>query len=638
MILVPQQTPLRPLLAGASVLLKEKLAALSPVVTTLLPVGVSRFYLGIDVDSNPFLTMFRLEPIEKFTAEQRSSHLLFLFLAGGVAALILYNVLYYYSLRKILFLYYCLLICAYLCLEAVITGFPLLMDPPYSFWLGNSWIVWDAFCMIGLTLFTSEYFDTRSKYPAYFKCCRAYIVFCLLMLPCFFLHQSLIGAIFIAIECLMYLGFLYIAGKEYTRRTKGTVSYMLSFLPALLMMLVFMGQLLNIFDTSLSFQKMRFVAVASWGILFSVGYSTVIDQMRVAHAALRSSLTGLIPQPQIDRMIAEGRHFTGEPVTRHLTVMFIDIVGYSKTIRDLPLATGFEHLKQVLNEITSIIHQYNGMIDRSLGDGMISFFGYDIAGTNAADHAHQALSAAREIQQKSVMRIVGLGIHSAEPIFPLRIGIDSGLICVGNLGDENRFEVALAGEGVFLARRFESACEPHKVIMGPATFTALPSFWQESGAILARSIPLKPKSDFIEGYEYDPFRDNQPLLYEAGLILWQKLGNFSRENRNQIEDYTIRFASLHGQMEVVNFSLGGLCLRSSVYLGRGTVYELTLTPFLHVKEATQLNPLTVEVVWGAPEKNRAYLLGVRIIDRNESQKHLLVTILRRGGRLAGHAA
>ena len=630
MVLVPRNSPGRAVRSGASVYLREKIPALSQVVTTSLPPGVSSFYLGVDVDGNPFLSAFKLQSVSQFMATDRGSFLMFIFLTGGVLALSLYNVMNYFSLRKVQFLHYSLIMGSYLCLEAVISGFPLMLDPPYSYWLGNSWIIWDSICMIGLTLFASEFFSTKTKYPRHFKVGRGFIVLSFLPFICFPFNLPEVAAFYIVIQSFMFLDFLLIAYVEHTKKNSSARTYLLAFVPAFFLLIAFLWQLLNVVNTSIPFNKIRFVAVAFWGISFHVGYFALIDKIRAAHATLRSSLTGLMPEQQIEKLIVEGKQFTEAPVTKNMTVMFIDIVGYSKTIKSLPPETGFRRLKAILNEVTAVIHKHNGMIDRSLGDGIISFFGYDLAETPLMNHAYQALLAASEIQEKSVAKIIGAGEQTTEPIFPLRIGIQSGQICVGNLGDESRFEISLAGDAVILARKFEAACEPHKIIFGQNTFNALPKAWQEGASVYQRYIAVNPSSDLALCHECDPFHDRRSLLAKAGVIFWQRLGNFSREARIALGDGTVCFTSAYGNMEVINFSLDGFCFKSPMYLGRGTVFELTLPPLFRRDKLSSINSLRVEVVWGGIEGKNRYLLGVKISSLNLSQKALLLDALQSG--------
>ena len=162
---------------------------------------------------------------------------------------------------------------------------------------------------------------------------------------------------------------------------------------------------------------------------------------------------------------------------------------------------------------------------------------------------------------------------------------------------------------------------------GSATFNALPERWRKDMGFTLRYLPIKSQDLLMEGYEYNPFWDNPAPLLEAHRVFWQIMGSPQRDPRLTPASAGIFLDSEYGPMEIVNFSSGGLCLKSSAYLGRGAVCKLTLTPFLHMAQMQFISPVIIEVMWGTSDRNDRYLLGVRTINLNDVQTRLFLKAL-----------
>jgi class 3 adenylate cyclase len=85
----------------------------------------------------------------------------------------------------------------------------------------------------------------------------------------------------------------------------------------------------------------------------------------------------------------------------------------------------FDNLKSILNQITTVIHNYGGVVDKTLGDGLLCYFGYRIESDETdTDHPERAVRCAVEIQKLFLENAVAAA-RSAAPIYPLRIGVNT---------------------------------------------------------------------------------------------------------------------------------------------------------------------------------------------------------------------
>jgi class 3 adenylate cyclase len=210
--------------------------------------------------------------------------------------------------------------------------------------------------------------------------------------------------------------------------------------------------------------------------------------------------------------------------------MFIDIVGYTLAARGRKPDESFQFLKDTLGFIGKIVHQYGGIIDKSLGDGCLCFFGYDISGKEVVGHETTAVACALEIQRKMVDYINSVSAETKD-IFPLRIGVNSASVCIGNMGDEHRVDFTLHGDGVSMAKRFESACEPFKVTIGQSTYQALDESMRSSEKFYQRLIPIKNASNLTESYECNPFEKAADAIDKARTKYWHRIGVQRLEQR-----------------------------------------------------------------------------------------------------------
>jgi len=615
--------------SGSAVARAQKFPALVPTIKVTLPPGKSHFLLGVNVDGNPFIAAFSLVPLARVAVHTRSGLIAFIFCLGGGLAIMLYHLLYMITMGRVQFLYFSLLIASYLCLETILVGIPpLLLDPPYSHQIGDSWIIFDIICMIGLTLFSCEYLSTKARLPRLHAAAKAFITISAVMLLVAPFKNIAVNFLYIVLESVVFLTLIATALGQARHMDRAASNYLLAFVPVMIILMLSMGQMLGIVAPDFPVSKIRFAAVVMWSVMFSVAYSRMVGQIKQAHNTLQRSLAGLMPEEQIKHLLSGDRLYSGKPEVRPLTVMFIDIVGYTKTIKDTPPEIGFRFLREALNDVTAVIRHHNGIVDRSLGDGIVSFFGFDFAnGAADDDHAYRAVLAAKEIQEMSMRRIVQASARPDEPLFPLRIGVHTDLYCVGNIGDESRFDLSLAGAGIFYARSFEASSEPYRVILGQSVYDALSSTQRGAIPLREKYVAARDGGNLLRVYELDPFVDAPGQTRVARDAFLSAQGLSVRNTRFMASDLTV--ATDFGAVEVLNYSATGLCVHAQKYLARGVTLLITL-PASPGKAGTANRPATAvnaAVVWGVPDPVDGFFLGLRLIDTTPERGEQFVAAL-----------
>ena len=212
------------------------------------------------------------------------------------------------------------------------------------------------------------------------------------------------------------------------------------------------------------------------------------------------------------------------PNEQSLTVMFIDIEGFSLRTKELLSVDVFMMLHAQIDGISEIIHSHGGIVDRILGDGLMCFFGFNFNSDDKEkkqEHEEQALRCAIEIQRFAAGRTAATvqPNRSATSIIPLRIGLCSGEAFLGNLGSGKRIDFTIIGNTVNMAKRFEDACETFRVFMSSTTYynlqqkKLLEKFTDVT--LRPRLMTVKHQSELVCGWECDPFKEQQELFLQA---------------------------------------------------------------------------------------------------------------------------
>lgn len=178
-----------------------------------------------------------------------------------------------------------------------------------------------------------------------------------------------------------------------------------------------------------------------------------ILEWRGMAAALVNSANALsafqtyLPRSLVRRLFSASR----DAVTsqeRVLTVMFVDLEGFTAYSRGHAATEVADHLNDLFGEIGPILEQSGGVIDKYTGDGLLCFWG---APDPQPDHAARACRAAADIARSMERRTVGSE-------FPrLRVGLHTGPVVVGNIGFPGRINYTLVGDTVNIAERTEAA-------------------------------------------------------------------------------------------------------------------------------------------------------------------------------------
>ena len=163
-----------------------------------------------------------------------------------------------------------------------------------------------------------------------------------------------------------------------------------------------------------------------------------------------------VPSELVDQMLLDPKHYSMQARNRDLTVMFCDLRGFTKIAEGADPVQVQTMLNRIFGHFTKTISQHGGTIDKYIGDCVMAFWG---APMDMPAHAEQALACA--IDMIASLPAVQADLQAAQLMtadqggLGVSIALNTGNMCVGNMGTELRQAYTVIGDEVNLAARIE---------------------------------------------------------------------------------------------------------------------------------------------------------------------------------------
>lgn len=204
-----------------------------------------------------------------------------------------------------------------------------------------------------------------------------------------------------------------------------------------------------------------------------------------------SVLKRFLPPSMVERA-AKGElslEFSSEP--RLITILFSDIVGFTRLSNTLRSRRVAELLNEYLETMTRVVFEHGGTVDKFMGDAILALFGApeelspkeQVRGAiGAARHMYRALE---ELNER--WRALGiLGGENGPPPVQFRCGIHQGTAVVGMFGGKVRSDYTAIGPAVNIASRLQEAAKPNSILISAAVAEYL-----EDDAMTRNEEPLR---------------------------------------------------------------------------------------------------------------------------------------------------
>ena len=198
------------------------------------------------------------------------------------------------------------------------------------------------------------------------------------------------------------------------------------------------------------------------------------------------------PKHLTDRILTNRSSIEGE--RKLVTVLFADVANYTSMSEKLDPEEVHQIMDGCFKILMDKIHKYEGTINQFTGDGVMALFGAPIT---HEDHAQRACRVALSIQKA----IDAYGNRLKKDVgveFRMRIGLNSGPVVVGSIGDDLRMDYTAIGDTTNLASRMEGLSTPGGILVSNDTYKLTREFFEFEAL---EPIKVKGKQEPVNAYK-----------------------------------------------------------------------------------------------------------------------------------------
>ncbi|MBI5279976.1 MAG: adenylate/guanylate cyclase domain-containing protein [Burkholderiales bacterium] len=216
------------------------------------------------------------------------------------------------------------------------------------------------------------------------------------------------------------------------------------------------------------------MCITAFALNMSYGYFVESRSKR----AIANLFGTYVPPELVDEMVKDPDSYSMQAASKELTVLFCDMRGFTKLSEKMEPTQLQALLNVVFNRLSAIIRRNRGTIDKYMGDCVMAFWG---APVDIPNHAHQSVKTALEMAAE-VRKINEEQRAKGIPEIGIGIGLNTGTMCVGDMGSEVRRAYTVIGDAVNLGSRLEGLSKVYGVdiVVSESTRKLAPDFaWQE---------------------------------------------------------------------------------------------------------------------------------------------------------------
>jgi|GEM_PF-4473520 len=373
-----------------------------------------------------------------------------------------------------------------------------------------------------------------------------------------------------------------------------------------------------------------FQPMVAFNMLTALAILEKYRQKEKDNVMYHQALHGIISREDLNFVKNNANAIDLSPVEQNISIMFVDFVSFSTLAERTEPEDLFKNLHNSLNLLSVVVHKHGGIVDKTLGDGLLCYFGYDPIRRKVHEgHVDSAVNAAIEMQNL-VVREWGKNLDHPQCL-PIRVGINTGSAIIGNICDAQKIDLSIVGHNVNLAQRYESACEPFKIMVGPNSAKLLQNDLLNS-RLQQRKISIKNflgkyNAYELDPFEVDPFEGKEEHLLEALRGFRKMMCAERKQNRFLIDtDWVAKVLSpdTSGDGSVLNLSEGGMCIVFDVFFAANYLLDIELEFLPPGGKRPVFFQGSVKVRWGKPYKDK-YLHGVEVVrSKGSSSWHAFV--------------
>ena len=184
-------------------------------------------------------------------------------------------------------------------------------------------------------------------------------------------------------------------------------------------------------------------------------YNLVVKYLEEAKAKreIKSAFQHYMAPELVEELISDPKQLQYGGATKEISVLFSDIRSFTTFTESHPMEETVAMLREYLTEMTKIVIDNKGIIDKFVGDEIMALFGTPIKDEN---HAYNACKTAMVMRER-LNQMQEKWKSEGKDIIEIGIGVNSGLAVVGNLGSEQVFDYTAIGDNINLGARLEAS-------------------------------------------------------------------------------------------------------------------------------------------------------------------------------------
>ena len=201
-------------------------------------------------------------------------------------------------------------------------------------------------------------------------------------------------------------------------------------------------------------------------LVVCLSYRAIFEEANVSY--IKSTFSKFVSQNVVEQLLHNPELLKLGGDKQEITVFFSDIRGFTNISEKLSPEALVHLLNDYLSTMTDVCLNYKGTIDKYIGDAIMAFWGAPIP---YDDHAYLCCLSA--LEQIRALKILSKKWESeSTPIIDIGIGINTGLMIVGNVGSVHRMDYTVMGDSVNLGSRIESLTKVYgvKIIISEFTY------------------------------------------------------------------------------------------------------------------------------------------------------------------------
>ncbi len=214
----------------------------------------------------------------------------------------------------------------------------------------------------------------------------------------------------------------------------------------------------------------------------------------------RAKYRRFMPPHVVDEILANPNTLNLGGTNTNVTMLFSDVRGFTTMSEKLVPQVVVQILNEYFADMTPIVFEHQGMLDKYMGDGLMALFGVPY---EREDAAVNAVSAAIAMQRR--MESVNRDLRAIElSEIAIGIGINTGPVTVGYIGSEERTDYTAIGDAVNLAARLEKQALGEQIIISRSTYDEL-----------GGRFPVRPAGEILVKGKMLPVQIYEVLWREA---------------------------------------------------------------------------------------------------------------------------